>query len=55
MKMYAWEESFMQRITEIRDKELNMRQKTKRLETFQFALSSSTPFMVSIVVANQSL
>ncbi|XP_071131058.1 multidrug resistance-associated protein 1-like [Mytilus edulis] len=47
MKMYAWEESFMQRITEIRDKELNMRQKTKRLETFQFALSSSTPFMIS--------
>ncbi|XP_052070017.1 multidrug resistance-associated protein 1-like [Mytilus californianus] len=47
MKMYAWEESFMQRITEIRDKELNMRQKTKRMETFQHALSSSTPFMIS--------
>lgn len=46
IKMYAWEESFMQRINSIRKKELTIMRRAAYVNAFISALNQCSPFLV---------
>ena len=48
LKLYAWEPSFEKKVTEIRDKELNVLKKAAYLNAISTFFWTSAPFLVSL-------
>jgi ATP-binding cassette subfamily C (CFTR/MRP) protein 1 len=48
LKLYAWETSFMEKLLEIREIEVNYLKKYQYLEASQFMIFNSAPFIVSL-------